>query len=329
MTKTLNKKNYFFITAFTSTKVLLVLGALAIAVKPDLILNFYIKTIFCLLVLGIGIALIAMKRLHKADCFSVISHYYMRKTNCFDQDCLLTHKKKNTSIFLSVCQDLIGFAFAISSFFLVYNIFFNKILNSKILFFSRIYCGVFSISILASALITVMVNFIGYKYCKYKLTHGTDEEKNKFKKDILSKSNGFINFLNFFHSIANILLSIHFYACHLFVTRDHFKANFIALDNGIRGKTDIEVPLNLKEAENAINTIGICSECNCKNLIDKTNKYHVETNLSLFHVFVMRENQEDIKYIREVKAREYLDDSKVGIKFNMFGVEMMSLRFQE
>jgi hypothetical protein len=332
MTKTLNKKNYFFIFAFTTTKVLLVLGALAIAIKPKLIENLYVKTIFCLLVLGIGIALIAMKRLHKADCFSVISHYYMRKTPCTDQDCLLSHKKNHKNIFLSIIQDLIGLTFAIASFLLVYNVFFHKIPNEKLLFFSRIYCSVFALSILASCAIALIVNLIGYHYCKYKLTHGSLEDKTEFKESVLSKTNFFINFLNFFHSIANILLSMHFYACHLFVTRDHFTAHFIAPDNGVRNKKTQDLLIS-DEKTDAINVIkaanNICDECDCKNFLDRTNKYHVKTNLNEFHVTRSASDAQEIENIYAIRANEFVDSDKIGIKFNFIGVEIYSLRFKD
>ena len=164
MTKTLNKKNYLFIIAFTGTKIALVAGALALAIKPSLISNLYIKILFCLLLLGIGIALITMKRLHKADCFSIISHYSMRKTPCADSECLLDHKATKRAIFGSILQDLFGLTFAAASFILTYNVFFHKMPNEKLLFFTKIYCAIFAGSMLASAIIASVMNLIAYQY---------------------------------------------------------------------------------------------------------------------------------------------------------------------
>ncbi len=325
MTKSPSKKNMKFIIIFTSIEVLLVLSALAMAIMPKFAINnIYTKSAFCIMLCVVGIATILMKLLFNAGITNVLRHYYIKKTPCVDSNCLLDHKAKSRHILGSIFQGLIAVAFAITSIALAYLVFFDKIPKEKILLFTKIHCFAFAGSILGSCLIALITNLIAYKYCKDKLKHDVSEgEKNNFKNSIKNKTNTIINFANFFHLIANILLSPHFYACHLFVTREHFTANNIAHDDGIRnGKLEKGAEILNDEKNNVLATIDRIGRNDKKSTFAES---IYRTNIGVFIV----SGENDARQVFDTKTRETFDEKKTGIKFNMFGVEVCSLRFNK
>ena len=326
MTKSLSKKNVKFIVIFTSIEVLLASSALAIAIMPKFVVNnTYTKSAFCIMLCLIGIATILMKLLFNAGITNVLRHYYIKKTQCVDSDCLMNHKAKSRHIYGSIFQGLIAIAFATTSISLAYLIFFNKIPQEKILLFTKIYCFAFAGSILGSCIISFLVNFIVDKYCKSKLTRKNDKEENEFKDSIKNKTNTVINFANFFHSIANILLSPHFYACHLFVTRDHFTANYIAYDDGIRGgklTKGAEITTG-DEKKNILAILDIIGK-SCKELSFVGKQEYECVHITNTSAFIVSGNGDDRKVFAAEK-KETFEEAKVGIKFNMFGVEVSKL----
>ena len=133
--------------------------------------------------------------------------------------------------------------------------------------------------------------------------------------------------MNFFHSIANILLSPHFYACHLFVTRGHFTANNIAHDDGIRnGKLEKRAEILNNEKNNVLAAIDRIGRNDTKSTFTNQigNESIYRTNIGVF----IASGADDARQVFDTKTREAFDEKKTGIKFNMFGVEVFSLRFE-
>ncbi len=225
MTKSLDKKNLSFLLPYIIIKVLLVSAALIFFIKPDIII--YHRALICSFLVMLALSLMAIKSIFNAGFSNIIRHYFVKKEECRDQECLLRHKKNKFILFGSILQCLLATSFAVSGLLLAAYILFKP---EKAMIYAQIYCGIFAFSIIAVLIFAPLINFIGYYYCKKQIEKHHDE----FFKTVANNQDDFIRFLNVLHNILNVLLSVHFYACHLFATRKQFTANQIFYDRGDR-----------------------------------------------------------------------------------------------
>lgn len=348
MTRPLKRENIVFIMVFTSIQVLLTFLALLVAWKPEVILSH--RLIFCSVLFLYALMLLGKNN----NVEFIIRHYYLKEEPCIDHECIMTHKKNHGKIFISLIQGTIPVAFGVLGMIICFSVFFNKLVAEQVnfygtsycglvvstsiffskisddmtMFFSRIYCGIIAFSILASILISAIVNFIGYRYCKHKLNSKDEKFVEDFKESVRDGRNTVINILNFFHYISNFLLSVHCYSCHLFVTKDHLKANCIAYDHGIRTKYSCEKlseEENKKNIDDGIYKVGCNIECNCQDAKDRNDKYHIWTNENVYHC----ENIEDSKsYVYKIEKNERREKGG-SLVFNVIGVNFCYLRLDD
>ena len=163
--------------------------AMAILIKPKLILSQ--KELFCLALMIFG----AM--LTKINIICFITTIQNRKKN------------ESLNIKLSFFQVFLGLSFGISGIALASLIFFEKISDKNAMILSSIYCGIFAIGMIIAITCSSLSKIIGYNYAKKLHNEGESITDISQKKTI--------RFCHLLDNIANILLSMYFYGCHLFV----------------------------------------------------------------------------------------------------------------
>ncbi len=182
---------------------------MAILIKPKLILSQ--KELFCLALMIFG----AMLTTINIICF--VSTVQNRKQN------------KSLNIKLSFFQVFLGLSFGISGIALASLIFFKKISDKNAMILSSIYCGIFAIGMIVAIICSSLSKIIGYNYAKKLHNEG------KSITDISQKKT--IRFCHLLDNIANILLSMYVYGCHLFTHDQQYQANKIFLRERVDEKT--------------------------------------------------------------------------------------------
>ena len=187
-------------------QIALISSAIAILIKSKLILSH--SEIFCFPVMILSVILI----IANIACFCSILYF------CSTVKAIPKKNNKSLNIALSFFQIFLGLSFGISGVILAYLMFFKKISDKNTTIFGSIYFGIFAIAMIVTIISSFLSKIIGYHYIK--------KCKNDGRSAVEISQSKTIRFCNALDNIANILLSMNFYACHLFID-DKLQANKI------------------------------------------------------------------------------------------------------